>query len=48
MFASICSSIDEAAKEKFAPFASLSSDESYASRDLEKVQLMPDLITIIV
>ncbi|XP_062027493.1 hydroxymethylglutaryl-CoA synthase [Rosa rugosa] len=30
-------SIDEAAKEKFAPFANLSSDESYASRDLEKV-----------
>ncbi|CAN1332815.1 Hydroxymethylglutaryl-CoA synthase [Linum perenne] len=31
------SSIDEAAKEKFAPFATLSGDESYQSRDLEKV-----------
>ncbi|KAL5727756.1 hydroxymethylglutaryl-CoA synthase [Ranunculus cassubicifolius] len=30
------SSVDEAAKEKLAPFASLSGDESYASRDLEK------------
>ncbi|ONI06916.1 hypothetical protein PRUPE_5G088900 [Prunus persica] len=31
------SSIDEAAKEKLAPFASLPGDESYQSRDLEKV-----------
>jgi hydroxymethylglutaryl-CoA synthase len=31
------SSIDEAAKEKFTPFSSLSLDESYQSRDLEKV-----------
>ncbi|XP_062074180.1 hydroxymethylglutaryl-CoA synthase [Humulus lupulus] len=30
------SSIDEAGKEKLAPFATLSSDESYQSRDLEK------------
>ena len=32
-----CSSIDEAAKEKFTPYSSLSLDESYQSRDLEKV-----------
>lgn len=31
------SSIDEAAKEKLAPFSSLSNEESYQSRDLEKV-----------
>lgn len=31
------SSVDEAAKEKLAPFSSLTDDESYASRDLEKV-----------
>ncbi|KAK4726359.1 hypothetical protein R3W88_031276 [Solanum pinnatisectum] len=30
------SSIDESAKEKLAPFSSLSHDESYQSRDLEK------------
>ncbi|KZV55860.1 hydroxymethylglutaryl-CoA synthase-like [Dorcoceras hygrometricum] len=30
------SSIDESAKEKLAPFSSLTSDESYQSRDLEK------------
>ncbi|KAI6702204.1 hypothetical protein NL676_011340 [Syzygium grande] len=30
------SSVDEAAKEKLAPFSSLSGDESYQSRDLEK------------
>ncbi|KAI4367920.1 hypothetical protein MLD38_016544 [Melastoma candidum] len=30
------SSIDEASKEKLAPFANLSGDESYQSRDLEK------------
>lgn len=35
--ASICSSIDEAAKEKLGPFSTLSGDESYQSRDLEKV-----------
>lgn len=35
--ASICSSIDEATKEKLAPFSTLSGDESYQSRDLEKV-----------
>lgn len=33
----ICSSINEAAKEKLKPFSSLSGDESYQSRDLEKV-----------
>lgn len=38
MFDSICSSVDEAAKEKLAPFANLTGDESYQSRDLEKVQ----------
>lgn len=31
------SSIDEAAKEKLGPFLTLSGDESYQSRDLEKV-----------
>ncbi|KDP25525.1 hypothetical protein JCGZ_20681 [Jatropha curcas] len=31
------SSIDEAGKEKLAPFATLSGDESYQNRDLEKV-----------
>ncbi|KAG9135967.1 hypothetical protein Leryth_023735 [Lithospermum erythrorhizon] len=36
-FVNNASSIDEAAKEKFAPFATLTGDESYASRDLEKV-----------
>lgn len=30
------SSVDEAAKEKLAPFSALTADESYASRDLEK------------
>ncbi|KAK4770659.1 hypothetical protein SAY87_031191 [Trapa incisa] len=30
------SSVDEAAKEKLAPFAALTGDESYQSRDLEK------------
>ncbi|KAF7137257.1 hypothetical protein RHSIM_Rhsim07G0095900 [Rhododendron simsii] len=30
------SSVDEAAKEKLAPFSSLTDDASYASRDLEK------------
>ncbi|KAL8101192.1 hypothetical protein AgCh_033173 [Apium graveolens] len=30
------SSVDESTKEKLAPFATLSGDESYASRDLEK------------
>ncbi|KAJ4832234.1 hypothetical protein Tsubulata_001991 [Turnera subulata] len=30
-------SIDEAGKEKLAPFSTLSSDESYQNRDLEKV-----------
>lgn len=34
----IFSSIDEAAKEKLAPFSSLTNDESYQSRDLEKVK----------
>lgn len=32
-----CSSVDEAAKEKLEPFSTLSGDESYQSRDLEKV-----------
>ncbi|KAI6707272.1 hypothetical protein NL676_010234 [Syzygium grande] len=31
------SSVDELSKEKLAPFSSLSGDESYSSRDLEKV-----------
>ncbi|XP_047342288.1 hydroxymethylglutaryl-CoA synthase-like [Impatiens glandulifera] len=31
------SSVDEAAKEKLAPFSTLTDDESYQSRDLEKV-----------
>ncbi|XP_031284154.1 hydroxymethylglutaryl-CoA synthase [Pistacia vera] len=31
------SSVDEVAKEKLGPFSTLSSDESYQSRDLEKV-----------
>ncbi|XP_044484013.1 hydroxymethylglutaryl-CoA synthase [Mangifera indica] len=31
------SSVDEAAKEKLGPFSTLSSDDSYQSRDLEKV-----------
>nr|APU50934.1 3-hydroxy-3-methylglutaryl coenzyme A synthase [Phlomoides umbrosa] len=31
------SSIDEAAKEKLAPFSTLTGDESYQNRDLEKV-----------
>jgi len=29
--------VDETAKEKLEPFAKLSGDESYQSRDLEKV-----------
>ncbi|EYU39003.1 hypothetical protein MIMGU_mgv1a006016mg [Erythranthe guttata] len=36
-FTRAASSIDEAAKEKLSPFSSLSNDESYQSRDLEKV-----------
>lgn len=36
-FVIICSSVDEAAKEKFGPFSTLSSEESYQNRDLEKV-----------
>lgn len=32
--------IDEAAKEKLAPFSSLSNEESYQSRDLEKVWII--------
>ena len=39
MFNVICSSVDEAAKEKLAPFSTLTGDESYQSRDLEKVRL---------
>ncbi|KAL7123152.1 hypothetical protein ACP275_01G087300 [Erythranthe tilingii] len=35
-FTRAASSIDEAAKEKLSPFSSLSNDESYQSRDLEK------------
>lgn len=37
LFAFTRSSVDEAAKEKLAPFSALTADESYASRDLEKV-----------
>jgi hydroxymethylglutaryl-CoA synthase len=29
--------VDEVAKEKLGPFATLSDDESYQNRDLEKV-----------
>jgi hypothetical protein len=39
LFDTVCSSIDEAAKEKLAPFSTLSGDESYQNRDLEKVHL---------
>lgn len=39
LYLSLCSSIDEASKEKLAPFSTLSGDESYQSRDLEKVYL---------
>lgn len=35
------SSVDEAAKEKLGPFSTLSGDESYQSRDLEKVCFEP-------
>ncbi|KAG8374834.1 hypothetical protein BUALT_Bualt10G0036700 [Buddleja alternifolia] len=35
-FSRNASSIDEAAKEKLSPFSSLTNDESYQSRDLEK------------
>ncbi|KAK6158094.1 hypothetical protein DH2020_005408 [Rehmannia glutinosa] len=35
-FLSSASSIDEAAKEKLSPFSSLTNEESYQSRDLEK------------
>lgn len=34
---SFTSYIDESAKEKFVPYATLTGDESYQSRDLEKV-----------
>lgn len=34
-----CSSVDETGKEKLAPFSTLSGDESYQNRDLEKVWL---------
>lgn len=33
-----CSSVDEVTKEKLVPFSTLSGDESYQSRDLEKVR----------
>ena len=33
----LISLVDEAAREKLAPFSALSKDESYQSRDLEKV-----------
>lgn len=42
IFGVICSSVDEITKEKFTPFATLSGDESYQSRDLEKVIIYPD------
>lgn len=45
-FSSYFSSIDEAAKEKLAPFSTLSGDESYQSRDLEKVCLEHLTITL--
>lgn len=38
------SSVDEAAKEKLGPFSTLSSDDSYQSRDLEKVCFEPWLL----
>ena len=37
VFSAFHSSIDEVAKEKLAPFSTLSNDETYQSRDLEKV-----------
>lgn len=43
-FTIICSSVDEAGKEKLAPFSALSGDESYQSRDLEKVHLEAKLL----
>ena len=33
-----CSSKDEVTKEKLGPFTTLSDNESYQSRDLEKVR----------
>ena len=37
VFSALYSSIDKVVKEKLAPFSTLSNDESYQSRDLEKV-----------
>lgn len=43
------SSIDEVAKEKLAPFSTLSNDESYQSRDLEKVlYLEADILLLVI
>jgi hydroxymethylglutaryl-CoA synthase len=36
---SFTSFVDEIAREKLSPFSALSCDESYQSRDLEKVNL---------
>lgn len=48
IFFPYCSSIDEAAKEKFTSYSSLSLDESYQSRDLEKVfRCFPFLLFLI-
>lgn len=44
----ICSSIDESAKKILAPYESLSSDESYQSRDLEKVHFLPEMFSFFI
>ena len=43
MFDFVGSSVDEAGKQKLEPFTSLSGDESYQNRDLEKVFLESQL-----
>lgn len=43
MLGFVGSSVDEAGKQKLEPFSSLSSDESYQNRDLEKVYLESQL-----
>lgn len=49
VFSALYSSIDVAAKEKLAPFSALSNDESYQSRDLEKVlYLMTDILLLVI
>lgn len=41
MFGFVSSSVDEAGKQKLEPFTNLNGDESYQSRDLEKVYGIP-------